>query len=289
MKRVFSALTVLLIVAVGLSLAQSQPASEFEFQTVEVIRELPHDTGAYTQGLLLHEGSFYESAGLRGVSNLREVDPETGEVLRSVPLNRDQSELSGDTPPPDYFAEGLTLVDDRLIQITWTAGEAFVYDIESFDVVETFTYEGEGWGICYDDRWLYMSDGSQYLSIRDPQTFELVVDMAVTFQGRIVNSFTTPDGELLGRINELECVGDYIYANSYLTDYILKINKTNGELVALIDASGLLAPEEGAELQSGEVLNGIAYDPESETFYITGKHWPKMYEVQFVPSEPPSN
>jgi glutamine cyclotransferase len=225
----------------------------------EVLGVRPHDTGAYTQGLLLYDGSLYESAGRYGYSTLREVEPETGEVLRSIDIDE------------TYFAEGLERVGDRLIQITWKENTAFVYDIATFDLLETYTYEGEGWGLCSDGQYLYMSNGSSFLTLRDPETFEVVDHGAVTFLGRPAES-----------LNELECVGDYIYANVYTTDVILQIDKTNGNVVAVIDATGLLEPDQQAALASGEVLNGIVYLPESETFLITGKHWPSMFEVRFA-------
>ncbi|RPI98272.1 MAG: glutaminyl-peptide cyclotransferase, partial [Chloroflexi bacterium] len=131
---------------------------------------------------------------------------------------------------------------------------------------------GEGWGLCYDDRFIYMSDGSAFLDVRDAETFELIFSGLVTVQGQMVNN-----------LNELECVGDYIYANVYMTDYILQIDKTNGVVVGIIDASTLVPPEERAQFDAQEVLNGIVYVPESDTFLITGKHWPNIYEVRFVP------
>ncbi len=228
----------------------------------EVISVRPHDPAAYTQGLLLHDGSLYESTGRQGESTLREVDPQTGDVLRSIDV------------PEEYFAEGLALVGDQLIQLTWKTEVAFVYDLATFEQVGTLNYEGEGWGLCYDDRFLYMSDGSPFLDVRDPETFELIFSGLVTVQGQMVNN-----------LNELECVGDYIYANIYMTDYIVKIDKTNGVVVAIVDASTLVPPEEKALLDAQEVLNGIVYLPESDTFLITGKHWPNMYEVTFVPQE----
>ncbi len=225
----------------------------------EVLGVRPHDPAAYTQGLLLHNGSLYESAGLYGESTLREVNPETGEVIRSIPIAE------------EYFAEGLALVDDRLIQLTWKEGTAFVYDLATFEQVGTYTYEGEGWGLCYDGQYLYMSNGSAFITLRDPQTFEVIDRGLVTYQGQPVES-----------LNELECVGDYLYANIYTLDYIVQIDKTNGNVVSLINAAGLLDAEQRAALQSGEVLNGIVYLPESETFLLTGKHWPSMFEVRFV-------
>lgn len=229
----------------------------------EVLGVRPHDPTAYTQGLLLHNGSLYESAGLYGESTLREVNPETGEVIRSVPVDE------------AYFAEGLALVDDRLIQLTWKEGTAFVYDLNTFEQVDSYTYEGEGWGLCYDGQSLYMSNGSAFITLRDPQTFQVIDRGLVTYQGQPVEG-----------LNELECVGDYLYANIYTLDYIVQIDKTNGNVVALIDAADLLDSEQRAALQSGEVLNGIVYLPESETFLLTGKHWPSMFEVRFVEGEP---
>lgn len=225
----------------------------------EVISVRPHDTSAYTQGLLLYDGYLYESTGRHGASTLRKVDPQTGEVLQMISV------------PEEYFAEGLALVGDRLIQLTWQSEVAFIYDRETFEQVGTFTYEGEGWGLCTDGRYLYMSDGTPFLDIRDPQTFELIFSGLVTVQGSLVE-----------RLNELECVGDYIYANIWQTDYIVQIDKYNGVVVAIIDASNLLTAEERAQFDDQEVLNGIAYLPETDTFLLTGKHWPKMYEVRFV-------
>ncbi|GAB4412493.1 MAG: glutaminyl-peptide cyclotransferase [Anaerolineae bacterium] len=228
----------------------------------EVLSVRPHDTSAYTQGLLLHDGYLYESTGRHGASTLRKVDPQTGEVLQMIRV------------PDEYFAEGLALVGNHLIQLTWQSEVAFVYDLETFEQVGTFNYDGEGWGLCTDGRYLYMSDGTPFLDVRDMQTFELIFSGLVTVQGSLVE-----------RLNELECVGDYIYANIWQTDYIVQIDKYNGVVVAVIDASNLLTDEERAQFDEQEVLNGIAYLPETDTFLITGKHWPKMYEVRFVEKE----
>ncbi len=228
--------------------------------TVEVIADYPHDPSAFTQGLLWHEGALYESTGHRGESTLREVDPETGQTVRQVEV------------PEAYFAEGLALTEDRFVQLTWQAGHALVYDMETLEQTDTWAYEGEGWGLCYDGDYFYMSDGSPAIQIRDPETFEVLHQGRVTFRGELVKD-----------LNELECVGDYIYANVWKADVILQIDKANGQVVGLIDASELLAPEERAELEEGrEVLNGIAYNTDEDTFYLTGKHWPKLFEVRFV-------
>lgn len=228
----------------------------------EVISERPHDTQAFTQGLLLHEGSFYESTGLYGQSSLREVDPQTGEVLRRIDLSE------------EFFAEGLALIGDRLLQLTWRENVAFEFNVDTFEFVTGYQYNGEGWGLCYDGEWLYMSNGSDMLTRRDPISFEPREEIPVTLRG-----------EPVFMLNELECVGDAVYANVWQTDFIVQIDKATGNVVAQIDATGLLSPEEEANLDNGAVLNGIAYDEVNEVFLITGKLWPKVFEVRFVPAE----
>lgn len=254
------------------------PAGPVAQLVPEVINVYPHDTAAYTQGLLYYNGLLYESTGLRGQSSLRQVDPVTGRVLKRIPVRRPADELTAEAPRLDYFAEGLERIDNRLIQLTWQENVAFVYDLDTFEQTGQFHYEGEGWGLCYDGRYLFMSDSTSYLSLRDATTFELIVRFLVTYQGSAVQP------QLL---NELECVGDSIYANLWQTDYIVQIDKFDGEVTALIDASSLLTADEKALLTSGQVLNGIAYIPERDTFYITGKQWPKLFEVRFVPAPAP--
>lgn len=225
----------------------------------KVISTRPHDTEAFTQGLLLYEDRLFESTGLNGRSSLREVDPMTGEVLRQVDLEQ------------EYFAEGLALVDDRLIQLTWQNGIAFVYDLETFEQVDTFSYTGEGWGLCYDGSDLYMSDGSSTLYVRDPQTFEVTRTTQVLFQGQPIN-----------QLNELECVGDSVFANIWYSDYILQIDKATGSVLNYIDGAGLLTPEEAAQLENGAVLNGIAFDESTGNFLLTGKLYPHVWEVTLM-------
>lgn len=225
-----------------------------------IVSTRPHDPAAFTQGLELHDGMLYESTGLEGQSTLREVDPETGEVVRSIDL------------PADVFAEGLTLVGDQLVQLTWQEGIVYRYDFDTFDLLETVEdYPQEGWGVCYDGEHLYTSDGSSQIIVRDPQTLEEVGRLDVLLQGQPV-----------GYLNELECVGDSIYANVWQTDAIVKIDKADGRISAIVDARQLLTPEQRATLTSGSVLNGIAYDAETGNFLITGKRWNWMFEVAFV-------
>ena len=218
----------------------------------------PHDPAAYTQGLVWDHGTLYESAGLYGRSSLRQVDPRTGEVLRRLDV------------PPGFFAEGLAEVGNRLLQLTWKEGVAFVYEPRSFERVGEFRYEGEGWGLCDDGRRLVMSDGSDHLGFRDRRTFALLGGVNVLLDGRPAT-----------QLNELECVGGAVYANVWMTDQILRIDPASGRVTAVIDAGGLL---DAAEQAQADVLNGIAYDPEKKTFLITGKLWPKMFEVVFIPA-----
>ena len=268
MKRSFS-LLLLSFALMGASCSAQQestppeesvpPPGEFVELEPQVLNTYPHDSNAFTQGLLLHDGLFYESTGLRGRSSLRKVEPETGEVAEQISI------------PQPYFAEGLALVDDKLIQLTWEAEEAFVYNL-NFERTGTFNYTGEGWGLCYDGENLYMSDGSATIDRRDPETFEVLEEVKVRLRGAPVVL-----------LNELECVDDSIYANVWQTDSIVRIDKGSGQVTGRIDASGLLTDEERANLGSGGVLNGIAYNAEDETFYLTGKLWPKVFEVNFVP------
>lgn len=248
-----------LILTLALSPLQAQ-SPQVPRLIPEVINVYPHDADAFTQGLLWHEGYLYESTGLFGESTLRRVDLRTGEPLQLLSIDG------------AYFAEGLALVDEKLIQLTWKAGRAFVYDFATLERIDAIEYDGEGWGLCYDGRYLFMSDSSAYLSVRDAKSFALIFRGAVTYQGQIIAP------QLL---NELECVGEYIYANAWNTDFIFRIDKWTGDVTAVIDASALLTDAEKADLTAGSVLNGIAWNPESETFFLTGKKWPKIFEVSF--------
>ena len=225
---------------------------------VEILREFFHDTTAYTQGLLWRDGWLYESTGQYGQSRLRRIDPKDGTVVQEI------------YTPPAFFGEGLATVGSHLVMLTWKAERAFSYDLASFEPIQTFRYRGEGWGLCHDgdqDR-LIMSNGSDSLSFRDPRTFEQRGAIRVKLRDRP-----------LSQLNELECVGGLVYANVYQEQYLVAIDPETGQVSRQIDASGLLT---AAEARNTDVLNGIAYDPDSETFYITGKLWPKMFEVRFV-------
>jgi glutaminyl-peptide cyclotransferase len=224
---------------------------------VRVIRKYPHAVDAFTQGLIWHESVLYESTGQYGKSSLRRVRLGDGKVLAQRMLE------------PSLFGEGLALVDKRLVQLTWRSGVAIVSDLATLEEKERLRYQGEGWGLCFDGRALIMSDGSSILELRDPQTMALLGEISVLKDGRPVQ-----------RLNELECMGSDIYANVWQQDEILRIDAKTGRVTASIDASGLLSP---SEARGADVLNGIAYKPDSQTFLLTGKLWPHVFEVELVP------
>ena len=226
--------------------------------TYEVVQSFPHDSLAFTQGLIFEDGILYESTGLYGRSSLRQVDLSTGEVLRQVDL------------PEAYFAEGLTDWEDSLVQLTWQEHQGFVYNKEDFTQTGEFEYLTEGWGLTQDGERLIMSDGTSTLSFLDPETFEVIGTVTVTDQGQeIIN------------INELEYVWGEIFANIWHSDDIVRIDPETGEVLGWIDLSGLLTMEE--RLAGTDVLNGIAFDPEANRLFVTGKLWPKVYEIRLVP------
>lgn len=226
--------------------------------TVEVLATFPHDPAAFTQGLELVAGRLYESTGNVGASSLREVDLETGEVIRYRPI------------PQPYFAEGLTAVGDELWQLTWRHGVLFRWDRTTFEPLGEFAYEGEGWGLCLTEDALFMTDGSATLSRRDPTTFELLSQVEVK-----------DDEGPVTLLNELECVDGAVYANVWKADRIVRIDPKSGRVTASIDASALRQqlPRGGAGV---DVLNGIAHLSERGTFLLTGKYWPVAFEVRFV-------
>jgi glutaminyl-peptide cyclotransferase len=238
------------------SSAAAQPAGVVRSLRVEVLRTLPHDTTAFTQGLLWWDGVLYESTGQYGRSELRRIDPVTGRATQRVDISR------------AYFGEGLARVGSRLIMLTWKAQRALVHDLASFDQLSTFRYRGEGWGLCHDGARLIMSDGTDVLTFRDPESFEAAGQVRVTLRGRP-----------LMELNELECVRGDVFANVWQEDYLVRIDPASGRVTHQIDAAGLLTRSESLGV---DVLNGIAHDPGTDTFYLTGKWWPKMFEVQFV-------
>ena len=226
----------------------------------QVIAELPHDPAAFTQGLELADGALYEGTGLAGRSELRELDPRTGAVRRAVRV------------PDGLFGEGITVVGDRIWQLTWQDGVALEWDRATFTLLRTVPLDGEGWGLCHDGARLVRSDGTDRLRFHDPVTFAETGSVAVT-----------RDGEPLTALNELECVDGRVWANVWRTDEVVRIDPTTGRVTAVVDAAALLPPERRGP--TTDVLNGIAAVGEDE-FLLTGKRWPTTFRVR-VPTPGP--
>ena len=228
--------------------------------TYEIVNTYPHDPNAFTQGLVLHDGALYEGTGRWGESTLREVALESGSVLRSVPLEA------------QYFGEGITIFGDRIYQLTWQEQAGFVYDRATFQLLQTFTYPTEGWGITHDGQRLIVSDGTSTIYFWDPDSLQEI--------GRItVRDHLGP----INRLNELEYVNGEIWANIWLTDLIARISPETGDVLGYIDLTGLL--DTSTLTQPADVLNGIAYDAANDRLFVTGKLWPALYEVRIVPAE----
>ena len=227
--------------------------------TYEIINTYPHDIGAFTQGLVYEDGIFYEGTGQYGESSLRKVYVQTGNVLKILELS------------DEYFGEGVAVFEDKIIQLTYHSNVGFVYKKESFELLKKFTYPTEGWGLTHNGKNLIRSDGSSILYFLDPQTYKPIRTLEVHDKGKP-----------LKWLNELEYIDGEIYANVWLTDNIVRINPSTGRVTAWIDMSGLLTDD---ELSGTDVLNGIAYNPESKNLYITGKYWPKLFEIKLVPKK----
>lgn len=240
--------------------ARAAPATTFPpaaLATYEVVNVFPHDRGAFTEGLIFLKGILLESTGLYGHSALRKVDLASGRVQQEVRLDS------------QYFGEGMTELGGKIYQLTWKNQRGFVYALDTFDVKREFTYEGEGWGLTHDSQSLIMSDGTNQLRFIDPTTFKVTRTIAV-FR----------DGQPLHQLNELEYVRGEIYANIWQTPLVARIDPENGRLLGLIDFSGLLT---AADQRGSDVLNGIAYDAAGDRLFVTGKYWPKLFEVRVRP------
>lgn len=232
------------------------PGSTAPLYSYRVVRTYPHDRDAFTQGLQYLDGFFYEGTGLNGRSSIRKVRIDTGEVVQRHEV------------PNQYFGEGITVFGTDLFELTWQSGTALVYDARTFAPRRTFSYVGEGWGLTSDGKDLVMSDGTAALRFLDPASFAERRRMTVT-DGR------TP----ISRLNELEFVKGEIFANVWTTDYIARIAPATGRVVGWIDLRGLLSERERA---GTDVLNGIAYDQANDRLFVTGKLWPKVFEIRVV-------
>ena len=230
------------------------------FYTYQIIDTFPHDDNAFTQGLFFENGVFYESTGRYGSSSVRKVNPPTGEIVKIHDL------------PVQFFGEGLTVVDGKIIQLTWRSKVGFVYDKETFELEKEFSYQTEGWGITYDGSRLIMSDGTENLYFLDVVTFELIGQIEVSDRGAPVT-----------RLNELEFINGEVFANVWGSDSIVRINPQTGKVVGWIALQGLLDKEK--LVRPVDVLNGIAYDEKNDRLFVTGKLWPKVFQIKLVPVE----
>jgi glutaminyl-peptide cyclotransferase len=247
--------------AVGLYLVRAttpESPGVIPVYTYGIVNTYPHDRDAFTQGLVFEDGFLYEGTGLYGYSTLRRVDLETGAVLQVREL-------------PQFFGEGITIYGDRIIQLTWQSNIGFVWNKNTFELLREFSYPTEGWGITHDGERLIMSDGTSKLYFLDPQSFEEV--------GRL--DVFDNDGPVT-RLNELEYIKGEIYANVWQTDRIARIAPETGQVVGWVDLEGLLTEED--RLEHIDVLNGIAYDSENDRLFVTGKLWPKLFEIELVRS-----
>jgi glutamine cyclotransferase len=238
------------------------PAGAATVWGVEVVREYPHDAGSFCQGLVFDRGQLYEGTGQYGASSLRRVELETGRVLQQVSLG------------PQFFGEGIAIWDDTLIQLTWRERRAFVFDRETLAHRHTWQYTGEGWGLTHDGKHLILSDGSSVLRFLDPGSFKEVRRLGVRDGRRPVRE-----------LNELEYVQGEIWANLWHTDRIARISPVDGRVVAWVDLSSLWPASQRPSRE--HVLNGIAADPATGRLFVTGKNWPRLYEIRLVPLSRP--
>jgi glutaminyl-peptide cyclotransferase len=235
--------------------AQYRPSAPNQLRA-EVVQRIPHDPRAFTEGLELADGVLYEGTGLEGASTIRAVDPTTGAV-------RQQAKL-----PDELFGEGITVLGQTIWQLTYRQGIAIQRDRGTFAELGRASFSGEGWGLCHDGNRLIMSDGTDRLAFRDPQTFQQTGEIHVTSGGRPVT-----------QLNELECVQGAVFANIWQTDTIVRIDPASGAVTADVDLAGLLPADQRAGV---DVLNGIAAVPGTDEFLVTGKYWPTMFRVRFV-------
>jgi len=242
--------------------AQAENAPPKKSLKLEMVASYPHDPRSFTQGLAYENGELFESSGKYGESSLRRVELKTGKVLQKISQNE------------RFFSEGITIVGDKIYQLTWQEHSCFLYDKSNFKWEKTFKYPGEGWGITWDGKQLIVSDGSAVLKFYDPENFKL--------QG----SLRVQDGkEPIVLLNELEYINGEIWANVLYSDFIVRIDPKTGQVVGRIDCRGLVPPEIKAKQNREEVLNGIAFDEENQRVFITGKYWPVLYELKIINGE----
>ncbi len=250
----FFSLSTILGSVTGRDSKDNGPVDEVPVYTYKIVNSYPHDAKAFTQGLVYEDGFMYEGTGLYGSSSLRKVELETGHILKNHNL------------PEHYFGEGLTIHGDKITQLTWRSNVGFVYDKENFLLVRKFNYPTEGWGVTYDGKNLIMSDGSDTLYSMDPIANKEISRIKVNYKGRPVS-----------RLNELEYVNGEVFANIWMTDIIARISPETGKVTGWIDLRGL--SDDFGSGRADQVLNGIAYDNKGDRLFVTGKLWPKIYEI----------
>lgn len=256
MNRVCKLISGALIALATAACQQSATAEDGGTWTPEIIARYPHDSNAFTQGLLYHDGYLYESTGRNGQSSVRKVEIETGRVVQFQPVDA------------IFFGEGLTLFDDRLIQLTWQSGIGFVYRLSDFSLLQRFSYAGEGWGLTHDGERLILSDGTARLRFLDPESFRVMQTVTVTDEGLPVT-----------QLNELEYIDGEVWANIWQRDVVARIDPESGNVLGWIDLSSLY-PIDVRDRDA--VVNGIAYDPADDRIFVTGKLWPMMFEIEFA-------
>jgi glutamine cyclotransferase len=257
MNRPFRIFILGLFALLGVAFVFSCNSDGIPVYTYNIVNTYPHDPDAFTQGLVFEDGVLYEGTGRSGQSTLRRVELETGRILQICEL------------PAEFFGEGITTYGNEIIQLTWQSNVGFVYDKDSFELLQQFSYSTEGWGITHDGEHLIMSDGTSTLHFLDPQTFEEISQLAVFDNNGPVT-----------KLNELEYVQGEIYANVWQTDRIAIIASETGRVIGWVDLGGLLTAEDRSE--PVDVLNGIAYDAEADRLFVTGKLWPKLFEIDLI-------
>jgi len=261
-RRLLGILIVIVVLvpsAIMLVLLNDRPNNNTPLHyTYSIINVYPHDKNAFTQGLVFVNGVLYESTGLYGNSSLRSVELETGNILQLYAL------------PNQYFGEGITVFDDKIIQLTWRSNQGFLYDVHSFDLLQEFSYPTEGWGITYDGSRLITSDGTANLYFLDPETFEIVGKVEVH------------DNRPVTELDELEYIQGLVYANIWKEERIAIVDPQTGQINGWIDLSGIKDLE---NQDINNVLNGIAYDAKEDRLFVTGKRWSQLFEIKLIPLE----
>ena len=262
-RRLGTSIVCILAISVSLSVESmvSDSIVEAEEREFNVVRTIPLEETSFTQGLEVLDGSIFQSSGLYGESRLSEIDLQSGKLIREMPIN------------DSFFAEGITVVDQSIIMLTWKAEQAFRIDISNFSILENLSFEGEGWGICFNGEYLVMSNGTSQISFRDPKTFEINHTIQVTWNGQPVIN-----------INELECVEREILANIWLRDVIISIDSISGNVQYFVTPKSISSTQGN---DSNDVLNGIAFDKSTGGFWITGKNWTHIYLIEISNQETP--